>query len=120
MVARMTETFPRSNRTERKRQVYQLLKHHLGMGQKYFDDNIVLRDPADPYVPGLVRSDGTPIPRLKPVPPGGFFPEKFLDAGAHAEEFFSEDVGALFDALLDARRAPKYGDRRARPNRSRR
>jgi hypothetical protein len=51
----------------------------------------------------------------KHVPPGGFFPKKFLDAGAYAVEFFSEDVGALFDALLDARRAPKYGDRRQGP-----
>jgi hypothetical protein len=70
---------------------------------------------------GQVRSDGTPIPRLKPVPPvprGGFF--GFLDAGAYPVEFFSEDVGALFEALSDARRAPKYGNRRARPNRSRR
>jgi hypothetical protein len=100
----MTETFPRSKRTERKWHVCQELKR-LGWGQKFIDHNIVLRDPADPYVPGLVRSDGTPIPRLKPVPRGGFFPEKFLDAGAYAVEFFSEDVAALFEALYDCRRS---------------
>jgi hypothetical protein len=112
----MTETFPRSNRIERRGQVRQRLQS-LGWSKKFFDDNIVLHDPADPYVRGLVRSDGTPIPRLKPVPLGGFFPEARL--GADAVEFFSKDVEAFFDALLDARRAP-YGDRRARPNRSRR
>jgi hypothetical protein len=83
------------------------------MEQKFIDNNIVLRDPADPYVPGIVRSDGTPIPRLKPVPPvppGGFFPEARLAAGAYAVEFFSEDVGALFDALHDCRRS-RHADR---------
>jgi hypothetical protein len=37
------------------------------LGRILDGDNIVLRDSADPYVPGLVRSDGTPIQRLKPV-----------------------------------------------------
>jgi hypothetical protein len=107
----MTETFPRSNRTERKRKwhVCQHLKRRFGMEQKFIDNNIVLRDPADPYVRGLVRSDGTPIPRLKPVPPvppGGFFPERWLaaPAPAHVVEFYSEDVAALFEALYDCRR----------------
>jgi hypothetical protein len=112
MVARMTKTFPRSKRTERKWHVCQDLKRTFGMEQKFFDNSIVLRDPADPYVPGLVRSDGTPIPRLKPVPPvppaprGGFFPERWLaaPAPAHVVEFYSEDVAALFEALRDCRR----------------
>ena len=82
----MTETIPRSNRIERKRQV----RERLGVGHTFFDDNIVLRDPADPYVPGIVRSDGTPIPRLKPVP-----------LGAYAVGFFSDDSEALLDALRD-------------------
>jgi hypothetical protein len=115
MVARMTKTFPRSNRTERKWHVCQELKR-LGWGQKFIDHNFVLRDPADPYVAGLVRSDGTPIPRLKPVPPvppaprGGFFPEArldsdaYLNSDAYAVEFYSEDVAALFEALEDCRR----------------
>jgi hypothetical protein len=103
----MTETFPRSNRTERKWHVCQNLKRRFGMEQKFFDNNIVLRDPADPYVRGLVRSDGTPIPRLKPVPPvppGGFFRVARLDADAYPVEFYSEDVAALFEALDDCRR----------------
>jgi hypothetical protein len=102
----MTKTFPRSKHTERKWHVCQDLKRRLGMTQKFFDDSIVLRDPADPYVPGLVRSDGAPIPRLKPVPPPvpprGFFPQKFLDADAYPVELFSEDVGALLEDLRDA------------------
>ena len=91
----MTEIIQRS-RIERKRQVRQ----RLGVGHSFFDDNIVLRDPADPYVPGIVRSDGSPIPRLKPVP-----------LGAYAVGFFSDDSEALLDALRDARRLPKAARR---------
>ena len=73
MVARMTETFPRSNRTERKRKwhVCQNLKRRFGMEQKFIDNNIVLRDPADPYVPGIVRSDGNDPARWFHIPAGG-------------------------------------------------
>jgi hypothetical protein len=93
----MTEIIQRS-RIERKRQVRQ----RLGVGHSFFDDNIVLRDSANPHVPGIARSDGAPIPRLKPVP-----------LGAHAVGFFAEDTDALLDALRDARRSPKATRRSA-------
>jgi hypothetical protein len=78
-----------NNRIERKKEVMT----RLGVKLSYLDENIILRDPADPNVPGIVRNDGTPIPRLKTVP-----------LGACAVGFFSADVDALIEALRDARR----------------
>jgi hypothetical protein len=52
-------------------------QQRLGSGNTRSNQNLVLRDPDNPFVPGVVGTDGTPIPRLKPVPLGkraiGFF-----------------------------------------------
>ena len=41
------------------------------LGRILDEDNIVLRDPADPYVPGIVRSDGNDPARWFHIPAGG-------------------------------------------------
>jgi hypothetical protein len=86
----MAETFQNaSNRIERPKEACQ----RTGVGRTHFQENFVLTDPNDPHVPGVVRTDGSPIPRLKPVP-----------LGACAVGFASADVDALLEALRDAKR----------------
>ena len=68
-------------------------QQRLGSGNTHFNQNFVLRDPDDPFVPGVVGTDGTPIPRLKPVP-----------LGKRAIGFFSDEIDALQDALRYAQR----------------
>jgi hypothetical protein len=85
----MAETTQPSKKIERKKTVVA----RLGVGKSFFDENLVLRDPDEPHVPGIVRNDGTPIPRLKPVP-----------LGAYAIGFYSADGDALIEAMRDAKR----------------
>jgi hypothetical protein len=53
----MTET-KTSRMIERRKGAQQ----RLGSGNTHFNQNFVLRDSVDPFVPGVVGTDGTPIP----------------------------------------------------------
>jgi hypothetical protein len=86
-------------RIERKKEV----QARLGVGHSNFDTNLVLRDPADPNVPGIVRSDGSPIPRLKLIP-----------IGPCVTGFYSADVDGLIEALRDAKRKEGWPRRSAK------
>ncbi len=80
-----------------------------GVGRTHFQENFVLTDPNDPHVPGVVRTDGSPILRLKPVP-----------LGACAVGFASADIDSLIEALRDAKRKdgwPRRTKTTAPPNR---
>jgi hypothetical protein len=86
----MAETFQNhAKRIERTKAAYS----RTGVGRTHFLENFVLTDPNDPHVSGVVRTDGSPIPRLKPVP-----------LGACAVGFASADIDALIEALRDAKR----------------
>ena len=54
----------------------------FGVGKTLFSNNYVLRDPAQPHIPG------TSIPRLRPIP-----------LGEKAIGFFSDEIAAVQDAL---------------------
>jgi hypothetical protein len=62
-----------------------------GVGRDFFDANYVLKDPADPFVPG------TQIPRVRPVA-----------LGSRVTGFFSEEIDRLIDALRAQRDAQPF------------
>jgi hypothetical protein len=95
----MAET-QNQHRIERKKSVLA----RLGVGLSHLDENLILRDPAEPNVPGIVRSDGTPIPRLRLIP-----------LGACAVGFYSADVDGLIEALRDAKRKDGWPRRKPKP-----
>jgi predicted DNA-binding transcriptional regulator AlpA len=66
----------------------------LGCGHSKFHEAYVLRDPADPFVPG------TEIPRLKPIP-----------LGSRNIGFLDHEIDELIDALAELRNAPEVGTR---------
>ena len=84
----MTET--KSSRTIERRKGAQ---QRLRSGNTHFNQNFVLRDSDDLFVPRVVGTDGTPLLRLTPVP-----------LGKRAIGFFSNEIDALKDALRDAQR----------------
>jgi hypothetical protein len=84
-------------RIERKKSVMA----RVPVGLSFFDENLVLRNPDEPNVPGVVRTDGSPVPRLKLVP-----------LGACAVGFYADDVDELIDALRDSKRVAGWPRRR--------
>jgi hypothetical protein len=95
-----TTTQPNNKRIERKKTAVP----RLGVGKSFFEENLVLSDPDERHVPGIVRNDGTPIPRVKPVP-----------LGAYAVGFYSADIDGLIEAMRDAKRiAERWPSRSAR------
>jgi hypothetical protein len=112
----------------------------VGVGKTKFNEDYLLRDPADPWVPGTNNT----VPRLRPVPLGeraiGFFDDE-TDGTLEAlrclrDQLTPEDLAAMKDAAKadrtakraaakeraaakraaeEAARPPRRGVRRARP-----
>ncbi len=100
MAQTQTQTQPQTQkRIERKKSVMA----RVPVGLSFFDENLVLRNPDQPNVPGIVRTDGSPVPRLKLVP-----------LGACAVGFYSDDVDALIEALRDSKRIDAWPRRKAK------
>jgi hypothetical protein len=86
----MSETETQNKtRIVRKKQVLERTNVQLS----YLDERLILRNPDEPDVPGIVRNDGSPIKRLKSIP-----------LGARAVGFLESDVDALIEALQDSKR----------------
>ena len=71
------------------------LRARLGLGKTLLEENFILHDPADPWVPGTNNS----VPRLRKV-----------QLGARAVGFFDDEVDVVVEAMR-ARRDAKLDER---------